>query len=496
MARSHATYATAGWAFLRLLGVVYLFAFWSLAQQVTGLIGHDGILPASEYLENVRTWADDTGVGLDRYRLVPTVFWIGTGDRVLQGVAVGGAALSVLQIAGVAPFVVLPLLWIGYLSLTVAGVDFLSFQWDGLLLETGLLALGVAPFAWFDRLRDAADPPWIGRWLLWWLLFRLMFGSGVVKLASGDPSWRDLTAMAFHYETQPLPTPIAWYAAQLPLWFQRVSTGLVLVIELVMPWLIIAGGRVRHVGAAVLLALQAGIAITGNYTFFNLLTAALCVLLIEDRRVDRSGAEGRRVQGARPASVQRRPAWVAITLAVVTVPVSATILAEQLNFPTPSSIEPLRAAIDPLRSTNRYGLFAVMTTTRPEIVLEGSLEGETWRPYAFRYKPGSLTVAPRWVAPFQPRLDWQMWFAALGRYEEERWFQRFCEQLLRGSPSVSALLAENPFPDMPPRFVRATLYRYRFTNRQESQQAGAWWVRERVREYSPALSLDQTRGPN
>jgi hypothetical protein len=180
---------------------------------------------------------------------------------------------------------------------------------------------------------------------------------------------------------------------------------------------------------------------------------------------------------------------VAAVIAAVTLPVSTTRLTAQLGVTPPSILDPLHTAIEPFRSANRYGLFAIMTTTRPEIVVEGSADGVTWRPYVFRYKPGAVGAWPRWVQPFQPRLDWQMWFAALGRYEEEWWFQRFCEQLLRGSPSVSALLAEDPFAGKPPRFVRATLYRYRFTDRRTRRETGSWWTRERLREYSPELSL-------
>ena len=482
-----ATYGAASWLFLRLLGIAYLFAFWSLAQQAPGLIGHDGVLPASEFIAEVRAWADSVGIGLDRYRLAPTLFWLGSSDAALQGVAYGGAALAVLLIAGVAPAVVLPLLWVGYLSLTVVCGDFLSFQWDGLLLETGLLATCLAPFAWRDRLANAPDPPPIARWLMWWLLFRLMFGSGLVKLASGDPSWRDLTALAVHYETQPLPTPVAWYGALLPLWFQRVSTAMVLIIELAVPFLIAAGRRPRRLAAAILIGLQLLIAVTGNYAFFNLLTIALCVMLLDD------GAPAmRRVASTLPMTAGSSRRWLPAVVAIVTVPVSVAILGGQLGFRRPTVVGPLADAIDPLRSVNGYGLFAVMTTTRPEIVVEGSRDGSTWRAYEFPDKPGDLSRRPPWVAPFQPRLDWQMWFAALGRFEEERWFQRFCARLLEGSPPVTKLLAGNPFPDAPPRFVRATLYRYRFTGWSAGRSTGAWWVRERLGEYAPVLSRERS----
>jgi hypothetical protein len=304
-----------------------------------------------------------------------------------------------------------------------------------------------------------------------------------VKLASGDPSWRDLTAMAVHYETQPIPTPIAWYAHLLPLWLQRFSTAMVLVIELAVPFMIAAGRYPRRVAAVILIGLQLMIAVTGNYAFFNLLTVALCVTLLDD------GAPAiRRWAPTASMTAERSRLWLPAIVAIVTVPVSVSILGGQLGFTRPPAVGWLAGAIDPLRSVNGYGLFAVMTTTRPEIVVEGSQDGSTWKAYEFFDKPGDLSRRPPWVAPFQPRLDWQMWFAALGRFDNEVWFQRFCARLLEGSPPVTKLLAVNPFPDTPPRFVRATLYRYRFTDWSTGRSTGMWWMRERVGDYAPVLS--------
>jgi hypothetical protein len=471
------TYAAAGWFFRRLLGIAYLFAFWSLAQQVTGLIGRDGILPAAGFLDDVRSYAEVTGIGADRYRLVPSLLWLSPSDATLQGLTLAGVGLAAVLIAGLAPAVVLPLLWICYLSVSSVGGDWMSYQWDALLLETGLLACFVGPLRWFDRLRDAPDLPRATRALLWWLLFRLMFGSGLVKLASGDPTWRDLTALAVHYETQPLPTPLAWYASQLPLWFDRASTAAVLAIELLLPWFIVFGARARRLAAVGLTLLQVLIALTGNYTFFNLLTVALLVTLLDDRGLLSPGPSV-----MAPSRVLRR---ASVAAALLIVPVSISVFASQLRvrIPVVSAMEEL---VRPFSSINRYGLFAVMTTTRPEIILEGSSDGATWIEYEFRHKPGDVTRAPTWIAPFQPRLDWQMWFAALGRYEDELWFQRFCERLLEGKAPVTRLLSRNPFPAAPPRYLRATLYRYRFT----SGGDGAWWTRERMRGYMPVLSLE------
>jgi hypothetical protein len=500
------SYAIAGWLFLRLIGVAYLFAFWSLAQQADGLIGHDGILPVRDYMAALTAAADSQHIGWDRIRLVPTVFWLGTSDGFLRGLCVSGTVLAGLLVVGALPALLLPLLWIAYLSLSVVCRDFLSYQWDALLLETGLLAIPFARLTRWDRLSRATDPPRVARWLAWWLLFRLMFGSGVVKLASGDPTWWGLTALAVHYETQPIPTPLAWYVARLPLWFHKLSTAIVLAVELTAPWLVVGPGRLRLFAAALLVGLQVLIALTGNYAFFNLITIALCVTLLDDatlRRLApaltrmssnpvRSTEQGLSSMGrtfARALSLW--PTLLAVCFAVATVPVSVVILAGQLGITPPgtSVVAPLMRAIDPLRSVNPYGLFAVMTTTRPEIIVEGSNDGVVWLAYEFADKVGDERRRPPWVAPFQPRLDWQMWFASLSEYEREPWFQRFCVRLLEASPSVLKLLARDPFAGKAPRFVRSTLYQYRFAGASAHFKSGVWWTRERLGAYSPVLSL-------
>ncbi len=505
------TYALAGWLFLRLLCLSYLFAFWSLAQQVQGLIGHDGILPAQEYMAAVAAGADSQHVGWDRFRLVPTVFWLSTSDVFLRALCVGGALLSALAVVGAAPAVLLPMLWVAYLSLVVVCRDFLSYQWDALLLETGLLALPLARLTLWDRLSLATDPPRVARWVLWWLLFRLMFGSGLVKIVSGDPTWRDLTALAMHYETQPLPTPLAWYASQLPLWLHKISTALVLGVELAAPWLMFVSRNARAVAATLFAGLQCLIALTGNYAFFNLITIALCLTLLDDSMLRRLAPAFVRSSSTRPAkaqhSAERRivrnvvagwPMLLAAILAAVTVPVSLVTLTGQMGMTLPAStlVYPVMRAIEPARSVNPYGLFAVMTTTRPEIVVEGSRDGVTWLSYQFTDKVGDERRPPPWVAPFQPRLDWQMWFAALSDYDREAWFQRLCESLLRGSPSVLKLLARDPFGGKPPQYLRSTLYQYRFAGATAHFQAGEWWTRERIGPYSPVLSLSPLSQPS
>jgi hypothetical protein len=471
--------ATARWWFFRLLGVAYLAAFWSLATQIVGLIGHDGILPATEYMDRARAFVAAEHIGLDRFRLLPTLCWFGTSDAVLRSMCLGGVVLAALLVIGLVPAVVLPLLWIDYLSLSVVGGDFLSFQWDALLLEAGLLAIFIAPLALRERPGSSEDSPRLGRWLMLWLLFRLMFGSGVVKLASGDPTWRNLTALVYHYETQPIPTPLAWYAHHLPVWVNKASTAAVLAIELIAPFSIVAPRRLRHIAFALLAGLQVVIALTGNYAFFNLLAAALCVFLLDDARGDFSARH--RLRDA-----------LLVAVAVVTVPVSTLALVRRAGIELPiwPLVAPVAELTAPFRSVNTYGLFAVMTTTRPEIIVEGSDDGIEWKAYEFAYKAGDLRRRPPWVAPHQPRLDWQMWFAALGGWDDEPWFQSFCQRLLEGSPDVLRLLAHDPFGGRAPRYVRATLYRYRFSDAARRRTEGVWWTRERLGEYSPVLSLN------
>lgn len=486
------TYVLTTWVFLRLMGIVYLVAFWSLGVQIRGLTGQDGILPAAQFMTAVRTWAGTQQIGLDRFRVVPTIFWLGTSDAFLEGVCLGGAVLAGLLVVGVAPAILLPMLWIGYLSLAVICRPFLWYQWDTLLLETGLLAILVAPFVWRQSVSRLSDPPRLALSLLYWLLFRLMFGSGVVKIASGDPTWRGLTAMRFHYETQPLPTPVAWYAHLLPVSFQEATTAAVLGIELVVPWLIVAPRRVRVLACAVLVGLQGTIGLTGNYTFFNLLAVALCVLLLDDTTLERLVPRFRKYSSAQlhvSAVAMHWPRLIVLLTAIVTVPVSVVGLARQLHLDLPGAlvVAPIANFIGPVKSVNTYGLFAVMTTMRPEIVVEGSNDGKEWLPYEFKDKPGDVRRRPPWVAPHQPRLDWQMWFAALGD-DDFQWFERFCQRLLEGSPAVLRLLAKDPFAGRPPRLVRGVLYQYHFADATTRRRQGVWWTRERVGLYSPVFS--------
>ena len=484
--------------FLRGFGLVALTAFLSLGVQVTGLVGHDGVLPAADLLAAAR---DQLGAGAPW--ALPTLAWLGPSDALLRGLCWAGAGASVLLALGLLPVASLLTILVSYVSLVNVGRDFLEFQWDGLLVETAVAALLLAPA--FLRLRPARDPspPRVSLWLARWLLFRLMFSSALVKLRSGDPTWRSLTALRFHYQTQPLPPWTAWYAHHLPAGFQAFSAATMFAIEGLVPFLVLAPRRIRFAGAFAMIGLQLLIALTGNYGFFNLLAVLLCVPLFDDAfwppwlgrlvGAPREPWPGEAMQVARGPSplhrFVRRPLAVALVL-VGLVPLWGTI---GLSMRTLGPLAYAYAATMPFRLVNPYGLFAVMTTERREIVIEGSDDGATWKEYAFRWKPGALDRRPRFVTPHMPRLDWQMWFAALGDVRGNYWFVSLCDRLLRGSPPVLALMGPDPFPSAPPRFVRAVLYRYEFTTAGQRRATGAWWRRERLGLYLPAITLEQGR---
>ena len=474
-------YGLSTWLFLRGLGAIYLIAFASLWVQVEGLIGPSGILPAEDLLDAART-----RFGLERYRYFPTLFWLGAGSSAIHlGCGVGVVA-AILVMIGVATLPCLVLLWALYLSLAVVSQDFLSFQWDTLLLETGLLATLVARGA-IRGGRRAVEPNALALALLWWLVFRLTFESGVVKLTSGDLTWRNLTALDYHLFTQPLPTWTAWYAQQSPDWIKRLAVVGVFALELVSPLLIWLGRTGRRVAFAGVLALQVGIGATGNYGVFNLLTIVAALPLLDDRLASLILPKAI-VARVRPEPNRPRLGGRVRSAAGLLLLVARGFTVVETVAPGWAPI-PLTRWIAPFRSVNGYGLFRVMTTTRPEIIVEGSRDGIQWQAYEFRHKPGDPTRRPEFIEPHQPRLDWQMWFAALGQFESEAWFRAFLGRLLEGSPPVTALLARNPFPGDPPRYVRARQYGYRFTTPAERRRESAWWARSPIGDYSPVLSL-------
>jgi lipase maturation factor 1 len=485
--------------FIRGLGIVYLIAFLSLLTQLSGLIGEKGILPAHETMKSLRDAANAQRVGFQRYFLLPTFGWISATEGSVRLQAVAGVALALLVIIGVAPAPCLALLWALYLSLSLLSQIFLNYQWDVLLLETGFLAIFFAPLLWLGAARGP-DPSRAMLWLLRWLLFRLMFLSGCVKLLSGDPTWKDYTALQYHYETQPLPTWVAWHAHHLSPAFHKFSTVAMFCMEIGLPFLIFFPRRIRFAAAAAFLLLQLGIALTGNYTFFNLLTILLCVLLLDDAALAKllPARWNSRLSGP-PITTKVRRVLIISRRVVVTVVVMVVLLVSGMllygsfnrPFTPPALLHSLYRAVAPFRSINSYGLFAVMTTNRLEIIIEGSNDGQEWRAYEFKYKPGPLDRRPGFVAPHQPRLDWQMWFAALGNFRQNQWFMRLCQSLLQGSTPVLDLFASNPFPKAPPKYIRARLYEYHFTTPAERARSGHWWRSQYKGPYCPVLSLKQ-----
>ena len=464
-------YLTVSWVFLRLFGLIYLAAFISFGVQALGLIGSQGILPLTELIQAGQNQLNDV-----RYWLLPMVFWFNSSDLAIQAVCWGGVALSLLLIFNVLPRISLLGLYLLYLSLVYAGQVFMTFQWDLYILETGVLALFLV---------SASS---LGIWLMRWLLFRFIFAGGLVKLWSGDPTWQNYTALDFYFETEPLPTPLAWYAHHLPHSWLQFSTAATLFIELFIPFLIFFPRNLRYIAAFFILLMQTVILLTGNYNFFNILTILLCLTLFDDAAL--STIIPKRLMSYMQQRVKKlapRKLFVFFTIAFVLITVPVSIAQFEFRFlgRGPTSLAILNNLISPFDLVNGYGPFAVITTDRMEIIIEGSNDGENWREYAFKYKPGDLNKRPPWNIPHQPRLDWQMWFAALSEPENNPWFVRFLKRLLEGSSEVLALLESNPFPDKPPQQIRAQFYQYYFTTPEEREKTGAWWSRRLVRRYFP-----------
>ena len=459
--------------FLRMIGLVYLSAFVSFGVQAVGLIGGHGILPIAELAQVISSHA-----GTERFYAMPMLFWINASDLAIRLVCWAGAGFSLLLIFNVLPRLSLLALYVLYLSLLYAGQTFMSFQWDTFLLEAGFLSL----------LLSFAPTP--GIWLLRWLLFRFMFMSGVVKLSSGDPHWWDLSALSYHFFTQPLPTPLAWYAAHLPTALLRFATGGLFLVELVLPFLIFCPRRLRFCAGLGILLLQCCILITGNYNWFNLQTMLLCLLLFDDaafqkclpRRVVQVLSRRVPLRSSKAASIVVG-AW-----GLVLVFVSLVQMDDRFGGSPPMALRAIDQWIEPMRMVSSYGLFAVMTTERNEIIIEGSDDGVEWREYGFPYKPGDVARRPPWNIPHQPRLDWQMWFAALDDPRRVDWFPHFLERLLQNEPTVTALLAGNPFAEKAPRYIRAQFYSYTFSSAEEMRK-GFWWQRRSMGLYFPVVQL-------
>ncbi|MCY3812798.1 MAG: lipase maturation factor family protein [Gammaproteobacteria bacterium] len=427
-----------------------LVAFASLWLQAEALIGDNGVLPAREYLDAVYAT-----FGAGGYWRVPTVLWFGISPHWVLG---AGALCATVGLVGRFKTTAALGAYAAYLSLLGVGQTFTGYQWDTFLVEC-LFAIAIL-----------ARSPVAGIWVLRLLAFRFMFLSGAVKLLSGDPVWADLSALEYHFETQPLPNALAWFAHQLPAPALKFAVAATFTIELVLPFLIFAPRKMRAVAALAFVFLEVLIFATGNYNFFNLLTIVVCIALLDDRFLRRDGS------APRPHfSAQRLGArWLAGAVIALGVCQTATAF---VHFPNPARW------VDPLRVVNRYGLFAVMTTERRELVIEGSMDGDTWLEYEFPFKPGDVDRIPGWATPHQPRLDWQMWFAALTVPQRAPWIHDLVFRLFEAEPAVLRWI-ESPFGDDPPKYIRIISYRYRFTGADASRDhvdVGRWWTRSNPR---------------
>jgi hypothetical protein len=500
-------YLNARWLFLRALGLIYFSAFYSLIFQIRGLLGPTGILPAGEYLALVSKY-----LGAGKFWYAPTVLWLSSSDKALLTLCWTGLIASILVTVNLWPRATLFICFVAYLSFVAAAQDFSSYQSDGMLLEAGFIALFLAPRG-FRPGRGAAMP--LSRaslFLLRWEWFRIYFESGVMKLVSGDPQWRHLTAMDNYYQNGPLPTWVGWYVEQLPHWFHVGTAGATLLLELVIVLALFLPRRFKIVCFWIVTPWEAAVILTANYTFLNYLVLALGVLLLDDLylepwrerfrpRVPYANTTDISADSTGAFALQKQPAIAPWRLAVKRTDLLLTCfiltwifysttaqLAGMLTprFPLPSA--PVRT-LDPFRIANQYGLFAVMTTGRYEIEFQGSDDGGlTWKTYPFRYKPQDIHEAPGIYAPYQPRFDWNLWFASLGGWRDYTFVPLTEVRLLQNSADVLALFKADPFAGQkPPQIVRSVIWQYWFTDLAVKRKTGEWWRRELLGAYAPAL---------
>ena len=493
----------ARWIYLRCLGLIYFSAFFSLLFQIRGMIGVRGVLPAGEFMQGLAP------LGAKRFVLAPSVLWMGSGDRALMALCWVGLLASVAVTLNVLPRMALVICFVCFLSFVGVSQDFGQYQSDGMLLEAGFLSLFVAPAGVRPGLGKRSLPVRAAVWLLLFEWFRIYFQSGVVKLMSGDPTWRNLTAMYEYYQNGPLPTWVGWYLQHLPWWFHKGTAGATLLMELVLVWMAFGPRWMRIVCFWVVTVWQAGVILTANYAFLNYLVLVLGFWLLDDRycmrltpmrwrgRLEAALAAGSLVparldwERAR-AELPRATGWTAAQTAVAGffllwvgyVTAAEAVLMFDREAPLPA--KPI-ALLEPFRIANSYGLFAVMTPHRYEIEFEGSNDGVTWTAYPFRYKPQDVTVRPGIYAPYQPRFDWNLWFASLAPWEQSPIVPLTEERLLDGDEAVLGLFAGNPFAGAPPKYVRATLWQYWFTTWDEKRATGAWWRRERLGTFAPTV---------
>ena len=486
------------WLFLRAPGLIFFSAFYSLAFQIEGLVGPQGILPAQDYLSTLKAHT-----GILRFWIAPTLLWLGSGSFALHLLVWAGLIASAALFLNIWPRGTTAIALVAYLSFIAAARTFADFQSDGMLLAAGFLSLFFAPAGWRPRLGKSSPPSFASLFLLQWEWFRIYFESGVVKLASHDPEWRHLTAMYHYYQNCPLPTWIGWYAQQIPHPFQALLALFVLVAELGICWMFIFSRRSRLVCFLILTPLQIGIILTANYAFLNYLVLSLGFLLLDDDfftgwfkrlqsfrilRFAKAGLAGWESSPADQPAPRTSAAGLAVSGAFLTWIFYATtvLLLLMFNPSLPLPLQPVEI-LQPFRIANQYGLFAVMTRERYEIEFQGSRDGKHWTDYPFRYKPQNPKEAPGVYALYQPRFDWNLWFASLGNFEHSPWVMQTETLLLQNDPSVVSLFRSNPFPGKPPTEVRAVLWQYWFTDFSTKHETGRWWNRTLLGLYAPVM---------
>ena len=512
---------TSRWLFLRALGGIYFSAFFSLAFQIRGLIGPDGILPAGEYLRTV-----ERSFGMSRgLWFAPTLLWLGSGPHMLTALCWVGMVGSLLLVVNIWPRATLVVCFVCFLSFVSAAQDFSGYQSDGMLLEAGFIALFFAPPGIRPGFGLTSSPSRASLFLLQWEWFRIYFESGVAKIIGRDPEWRNFTAMDEYYQNGPLPTWIGWYVQHLPHWFHAATVFATLALELGLVWMFFLPRRWRIVCFFIVTPWQIGVILTANYTFLNYLVLVLGFLLLDDRFLVRflpqrfkkafaakaaetpvadsetstraedtpqePQAAPTRLQKLRH-SLQEHLRIVKLSLAAVSLSwilyaTTAELIGMLSDLPLPMT--PI-AMLEPFRIANRYGLFGIMTRGRYEIEFQGSEDGQTWVPYPFRFKPQDLGTAPGIYAPYQPRFDWNLWFACLGSWQDYPIVPSTELRLLSNDKDVLALFKDNPFPQGAPRQVRVVLWQYWFTTLAEKRKTGLWWRREFLGLYAPTIERE------
>jgi len=479
------TYWLTRFVLLRLLGLVYFVAFLVAANQIVPLVGHDGLMPADTFLSRVH---DHFGSGSKAFWELPGIFWWDVSDGFMQKMAWVGVVLSAIVLCGYANSILMLVLWALYMSFIHVGQLWYSYGWETQLLETGFLAVFFCP--WLDpRPFSRSEPPIIVIWLYRWLIFRIMLGAGLIKLR-GDDCWRDLTALYYHYETQPVPNPLSRYLHFAPHWFQAAGVLWNHFIEVVVPFFgMVIYSKTRNTAGILMAGFQLILICTGNLSFLNWLTIVPCLACIDDsvwRRVlpKFMGRWANQAEETRNSGLDK---WIpCLVLAGLVAFLSINPVMNLL-----SEHQAMNASFDRLHLVNTYGAFGTVGKVRYEIVFEGTDDpigsgAADWKEYEFKVKPGDVMRRPAIITPYHYRLDWQIWFAAMATPNEYPWTVNFVWKLLHNDPGTLSLLAKNPFPDKPPTHVRAVLYIYKYAPLGNTQ--GAWWTRERQGLWLPSLS--------